>query len=1097
MALILPQKNTGSSSGSSKLVLPGTPESKRKIERAGIDREARYTAKASKKEAERSFTSRFAEELGFAAAEVVRSPIRFGAAGLQALKEGSVDAEVTPGKRGFKKTIEFLTGTDQPFSLRGETNYVGDLLEKVGLSKETAGKASLPIGIGLGLFDFTPLGKGKGAAFKRATETIAKSTDELVIANTLRTVTKGDEAAIKQMSAQLKNVTDPLEVERIVTQAVESTQSLPSVAIPTKAAKPTALDALGKRIMGVEPPRKIARAEVSLLRSRISNLNKLGQAEKRGVKAGEKAGARTALDSAKRIQTDVIRLIRENLPVPLRGRLLTAVRDANKVSKLDAVLERVTKDFQKYEEVAEASRELSTRRQKEGFLKKIAELNQTAIRDIKKTVGINKPIRSMNVTELDQMIAETKNRLNFKRERGLIGERVAKSSPERISEEAVQEILLKKKNPLQKVKEGFKGFAAEASGDFFKVLSTELREIDPSIRNAIVEMERQASTHTFKGHQVLEKITTKLKDSKITREDYVRLDYAIKNNASGTIADIAEKYGLTAEFKELRTVFDDVLERAQDVDIDIARRENYFSRSLKTDKVSRQRAQEVFNRDGLVQQGFEDFQKKMGRLPTEAERWKIINNLIRGFRTNNIALSKTGSMKSRVLDEVTPDLEDLYEDSFTAMRKYFDSTNSLIEARRFFGKQLGSDLKKIDPDADLSGMVAVYIDKLMASGKLADPQKQLRLRELLEARFTGGEMNKILQMGKQVGYFTIMGDVFSALTQIGDLMPALYQAGFRSSTTALLRNLLRRDSQALTLKDFGLERIAAEFKTGDGMASAVDKVFKLSGLSRIDAMGKETFLNGIWDSYKRRIDDPALVARIQDQMGELADATLNDIRAGNLTENVKQLMFSELSNFYPVTLSEVPVTYLRNPNGRIFYQMKTYTMKQLDIYRREIVQQMRTNPMQGLQNMTRLVGLLVVLNASSDEIKNFIKGKDVDFRDKVIDNALKLIGFSRYTVDQVGQQGIGRTISEQILPPTQVFDDLSRDALDVLQGKETAGLRSTRNIPVGGELYYWWAGRGSVLNEKTSSRSSGSSVEGIPSVSLPEIEIPSVTIPSI
>src|SRR3990167_3041080 len=189
----------------------------------------------------------------------------------------------------------------------------------------------------------------------------------------------------------------------------------------------------------------------------------------------------------------------------------------------------------------------------------------------------------------------------------------------------------------------------------------------------------------------------------------------MKNGNIDTVMEIAEGYGVRDQFERLRPILDDVFKRANEVGLDVDYRANFFPRSFKQDAATKKAAMEFFesNARDVLEEAYQNFRTKMGRDPFEEERWKIINNLMRGFRQEGITLSKTGSLKRRVLDQVTEETADFYTDSFSALQNYFDAANNLIEARRFFGKELGVDLKKFAAETEFPDIAGVAIDKLV------------------------------------------------------------------------------------------------------------------------------------------------------------------------------------------------------------------------------------------------------------------------------------------------------------------------------------------------------------------------------------------------
>ena len=63
------------------------------------------------------------------------------------------------------------------------------------------------------------------------------------------------------------------------------------------------------------------------------------------------------------------------------------------------------------------------------------------------------------------------------------------------------------------------------------------------------------------------------------------------------------------------------------------------------------------------------------------------------------------------------------------------------------------------------------------------------------------------------------------------------------------------------------------------------------------------------------------------------DEVLEDLRGDKITENIKVLVFNTLADHQPITLSEMPVKYNEMAGGRIFYMLKSFTIKQLDVFR--------------------------------------------------------------------------------------------------------------------------------------------------------------------
>jgi hypothetical protein len=159
--------------------------------------------------------------------------------------------------------------------------------------------------------------------------------------------------------------------------------------------------------------------------------------------------------------------------------------------------------------------------------------------------------------------------------------------------------------------------------------------------------------------------------------------------------------------------------------------------------------------------------------------------------------------------------------------------------------------------------------------------------------------------------------------------------------------------------------------------------------------------------------------------------------------------------------------------------LKTYTIKLLDVYRREVFQQIKTNPKKGMKNLVRMAFILMLMNMSSDEIKDFLLGRETTLSDQVMDNIIKLFGFSKYNIYKAREGGIGSAISGMITEPpiTAIPNDVSKDIAGLLEGtKEPKDLQTLNGVPLIGKFYYWWFGAGKEKTEKKKKENSKQSI---------------------
>jgi hypothetical protein len=833
----------------------------------------------------------------------------------------------------------------------------------------------------------------------------------------------------------------------------------------------------------------LSKAEAALVREDVAlkeGIRQAVRASREAFRAGRKEGiaeAETRLQGliseaksrAKREATGkkVIALtISENLPPGVRGQFVKALADARTPAQFTKLATRVGDAIDKFQEAQKLKKNLATQRQKLGFIRKVGEFNQTVINEIKQEVGLTKPLTQATEAQLSEITDRLKARLRFKRSRGfnpqIEGRGTEKPDIQDTVYKANRDLSLNQKSEFRRKLTDAKEAAGETVDKLLGTISSRLADINPKLRDALRRFEFKTMTQIQKDQKAVLPFLNKA--AKMSKEDHFDFDMAVKNGDVNKTNELIDRYSMRAEYDRVRSILDDIYKRAQGVGFDIGYQQNYFPRQIKDTKGFLEwfQAREDWS---IIQEAIQRKEMALGRVLDFDEKVSLINTMIRGYSGGNITLSETGAMKQRVIDFVSPELNQFYEDSLSTLSNYIGQVDEAIEQRVFFGKS-----RPIDGDAqdfnNLDDSLGFYITDLITKG-LISPSQEKELRQILQARFGERGTSGAIGIYKNLSYLTLLGSPLNAVTQLGDMAFSLYAGGVKNVLTSLPQAIIGKS--VIKKEDIGIEKIAAEVENKSKIADLVDRVFRITGLTKIDTVGKETLINSVILKYqkiaKNEAEDVATFEAFEAQMQEIfGDETVDlmeDLRNDVISENVKYLAFNELLNFQPIALSEVPEVYLKAGNGRIFYALKTWTLKMLDVYRNEVFRTMRTDKVQGVQNMLRLSAWLVAMNATADIIKSIMKGEDLDDEDVqydiLVDNLLKLIGFSRYSAVQARRDGIGSAVTDQITPPTNIIDDISKDIgmlwKDPVRSWEINKLRSIKNIPVIGQLYYWWFGR--------------------------------------
>jgi RNA polymerase sigma factor (sigma-70 family) len=412
-------------------------------------------------------------------------------------------------------------------------------------------------------------------------------------------------------------------------------------------------------------------------------------------------------------------------------------------------------------------------------------------------------------------------------------------------------------------------------------------------------------------------------------------------------------------------------------------------------------------RGSLVERALKDADNKAikarGTGLTELEQSLVINKIMQAEAR---ASQQPGFAKNRVVEEITPELQQFYATPTESLHSYIRSAVEDIQKAKFFGGDLKVVKKGEAEYTNVDTSVGALVNRLMNEGKLS-PTEVEGVSKLLKSRFMTGERapGEIIQLSKNLSYAGLLGNPFSAMTQLGDVIIQAYTQDMRATMEAVVRVIGKR--KYVDMKDFGLsDHIAEEFASTSKSAKALNQIFKWSLFKGVDEFGKDVALNAAVSRFGRLAKTDEGVNVIAQRYGEALmpeefNQLLKDLRKGEVTDLVRSIAFAELSRTQPISRLELPQAYLDNPNGRVLYQFKTFMLKQIDLARRDGYDEIKKgNTAKGLKNLTELSIALGVAGASTSTLRDFLLNRDIDFKASDIPlNALKTFGMSEYFLD--------------------------------------------------------------------------------------------------
>lgn len=595
-------------------------------------------------------------------------------------------------------------------------------------------------------------------------------------------------------------------------------------------------------------------------------------------------------------------------------------------------------------------------------------------------------------------------------------------------------------------------------GDAFTPISTRLGKINQNLKHVVRRFIFDSSIHQNQDADRLKPFIAKM--DKMSDEDYRVFDLALKNRITTKVDFLVEKYKMQEEYKAMRELLDELYLAAKDVGLDMGYIEDYFPR-----RVRRGMAGEYIA-DMRNQSMWSDIELAMEQADpdgkfTEDDKAAFVNSYIRGYQQSGAAFSKLGNTKERTVAYVTPYFNKYYDDSMQSLISYVQGVRQGIDQRTFFGKS----------EDEMEDNIGKYVLELVKKKEI-EPHQEQELKVLIKSIISPKGPGRFVSWTRDASYAYTMGSPISAISQLQDLAYSLYKNGFYRTGRALVRAVT--GNSPLTKEDLGIDNVMQEFADKTRSADLVRSTFRAIGLSFMDNVGKQVYIDG---AYSRILAANKKGGKEWKQylemiFGEQAADVSEALKNGEMTDDVKYLLFSELSDMQPISIAEMPVGYAQGGNWRVLYMLKTYTVKMWDIYRREAFDLIASgDPKQiatGFGNLTRLAICLMLMGMSTDVLKDFLLGRKTEPDELVMNNIFKLFGITKYQIYKAKEDGPILTAVLGVLPPQfSIANDITKDAMKIAAGKrEAKDSRTLANVPLVGKFYYWWLGGGKTEQDK-------------------------------
>lgn len=626
--------------------------------------------------------------------------------------------------------------------------------------------------------------------------------------------------------------------------------------------------------------------------------------------------------------------------------------------------------------------------------------------------------------------------------------------------------------------------AKETATNVITPVSTRIRKISPKIYR---ELMRYFQNKDIITNERLKEIDPFLKAmGKIRKENPVRfmdIWVALANRNIWYANGLLQEYGVKVPTKLLDTIYDE----AEDVGLNINYLWSYYPLSVKAPKSFKEELMKVNKWDiaSDIEKRIQEESKKKWWPLDESEVSAIINDVIAWEEKWPDVNTWNKHLKKRNTEiERTPQMLEYCDDPISTIIWYIEWMTQSIERAKFLGKSRSWNIH------DLWDYVYNAKNGLM-------PDQQDELMELLKSVFNDESPNKFFQAWRDIATLTTLWSPSSTLTQLSDLSFSIYENGWRETLKAVWDIFASR--KGFDLQDMWVVNRWEEYTNINSqknlLQKAIHNVFTYGNFfSQFDTFWKSTFIQSTWRKRQKRAKiwengDPQLRKDIQKWTDDeyMTDKIINDLKKWVFSEDVALVMYMKLWNIQPLTKAQMPKAYLDHPNRRIFYQFKTFGIKQLDYVLQETKENMKwwknlstTEKYLRVAQVANMIFIMTLMWAWASELKDitmrrrsnsillrWLFGEDVGTKqvwDKVEDSALQLFWLSRYTVMQAKSDPVDAILSLfTTVPATNIIEYPFRDILKAFKNDGSinwSNPSSYQLIPVVWKyrywIYWWW-----------------------------------------
>lgn len=443
----------------------------------------------------------------------------------------------------------------------------------------------------------------------------------------------------------------------------------------------------------------------------------------------------------------------------------------------------------------------------------------------------------------------------------------------------------------------------------------------------------------------------------------------------------------------------------------------------------------------------------------EIETSDVLDKFFRGYRAKGTDGYTLASSKDRGLDIIPKNLMKYYHTIDEGLRLNQRAVANDVARRRFFGRD--SKLAK-DGTLDARNSVGSVAQRLYDRGEIDDAGLNYA-NKLISSRFVGGEAtgNTLQKKIRELGFLGTITNPLSAITQFSDLAVSFYKNGLYNTMESFVRAVGNKSKVKQTEAgiDAGNKELQEIMEGNGAITTMLELGFRYSGFKAMDRIMKETTINAALNKTAKQARTSSGRNQLIKEYGPIfrgeMPEVIKDLQDGNITTSVKELLFSKLAEVQPISRAEMPSTYNANPNYRWMYMLKSFMLKQMDLAKRDIIDNIRSGNAkrigEGIKNGVVLGSFYSLLGGSIVGFKDWLRGKEV-FPDGFANEAVWSLGgvysVNEYLVKDIKQGNFGEAAAQYIVPPFALFESAYKVVDGAITEDEDKLLKGVYRMPV-------------------------------------------------